>query len=178
MSVGVGGRIRTLPFRGTSDPSLPASIWVVDVDTTGDGSGGANQADVIFHEAGEEDDSFYSLEQFGDQHDVVTALIRLFIVNNQRNYGAIASPVTSTIMGEGLTGLLARTAWQGRDKTWLPYFVGTGPAASTGLQLFLRFAVTNTNGVAYRVHAWGYRWTARAMDTPTGPRRPMGSVFG
>jgi len=178
MTIGVAQRVRHLPFRGTDDPSLPIGVWQADVDSPGDASGGQNSCDIIFNNAGEIDDNFYSLEQFGDQHDVVTGTVHEFIVNNQRNRGAETSPITSVIVSTSVTGLSGRTGWQGSMLPWLPYFVGDPPQATTNTQLFLRFSVTNTNGIAYRLHAWGYRWGPRAFDTPSGPRRPVGSIFG
>ena len=177
MTIGVSQRVRHVPFQGADDPSLPIGIWQGDVESTGDASGGANTVDFVFSNSGEEDDSFYSLEQFGEQHDVVTSQVRQVIFNNQHNYRAPQTPITSTIMGDGGTGILGRTSWQGKDLGWLPYFLGTSPPAQAAVQLFLRFATNNVTTVAYRVHAWGYRWGPRAFGTPTGPRRPPGSVF-
>jgi len=178
MTIGVGQRVRHVPFRGANDPSLPSGIWQGDVESTGDASGGTNSVDFIFANSGEEDDSFYSLEQFGDQLDQDSARARLFIINNQHNYRAPTTPITSSYQAEEAgVGLSSRTGWPAHAMGFLPLFLGTSPPAVALVQLFIRWTVTNVNTIAYRVHAWGYRWGPRAFDTPTGPRRPLGGVF-
>jgi len=178
MATGVGQRIRHLPFRGTDDPSLPVGMWICDVESTGDASGGENSLDVIFSDVGNPEEGFFSLEQLLDQHDVVTSEERALIFNNQRNFLSPTTPITSTFLLASGTGLLGRTGFLGRDANILPYFLGTPPRVVSGVQLFIRLSISNTDLIAFRMHCWGYRWGARAFDTPTGPRRPVGSVFG
>ena len=115
MTIGVAQRARHLPFEGTSDPSLPVSMWICSVESTGDASGGTNSTDVILTESGSGDDGFWSLEQFLDQHDETTARDRLLIFNNQRNLIAPATPLTSSWLMDGATGFSARTGILGRD---------------------------------------------------------------
>jgi len=179
MAVGDSVRAAIFPFLVSSgDPALPNAWWSADVEATGDASGGENTLDVIFSEAGSADDQLWSVEQFADQHDIITSLDRLFIPSNQRNLLNPGTPITSTVKGVSGGGILARTGWEGRDLMFLPYFMGGPPGARTGLRLFARWVVLNTNFVAYRVHAWGYRWGSQAYAAPGGPRRPIGSVFG
>jgi len=179
MSVGVSQFIRHLPFNGSSDPSLPTGIWLVDVESTGDASGGENSLDVGFSTTDSFDDSFYSLEQFLTQHDAVTSLSQLFQAASQKNLVTPTTPITSTVlMVSSGTGIAGVTGWNGRALAWLPYFCGQAHNDLAGVQLFLRFRITNTDTVAFRVHAWGYQWSSRCIATPTGPRRPPDSVFG
>jgi len=178
MSIGVSQFVRHMPFEGSSDPSLPDGMWHVAVESIGDASGGDNTLDVGFATAGSSEDFFYSLEQFGDQHDTVVETPRIFQIANQRNPVAPTVPITSTVMGAVVAPPLPVTGWKGTDMGWLPYWCGQTHRDLPAVQLFLRFRVANTNTVAYRLFAWGYRWSARSIATPTGPRRPPGSVFG
>jgi len=156
---------------------MPSGIWQADIESTGDASGGTNNVDVVFSNSGEEDDSFYSLEQFGDQHDAADSLARQLQVANQHNYRSPTTPITSVYLASASTGIAAVTGWAARDFPFLPLFLGTSPPAVAAVQLFIRWSIVNTTTVAYRVHAWGYRWGPRVFDTPTGPRRPLGGIF-
>jgi len=178
MAVGAAVPAQVFPFVVASgDPALPNAWWQVDIQATGDASGGENTLDVTFSESGSADDQMWSVEQFADQHDVVTSRVRLFVVSNQRNLLDPTSPRTSSIMSVGATGILARTGWRAEQMNFLPYFCGPGPGAAVAARLFASWVITNTDGIAYRVHAWGYRWGSQAYAAPGGPRRPIGSVF-
>lgn len=178
MAIGASARSRHLPFMGSDDPSLPDGMWVADVEVTGDASGGDMACNVILTEAGDIDESYWSLEQFAAQLDQVTGVLFVLKFANQRNYADAASPRTNTIAMGTSTGLQGTTGPTGRDQPPLPYFIGQGPAPATGVQLFIIFAATNTNTVALRIHFWGYRWGPRSLATPTGPQRPLRSPFG
>jgi len=178
VATGVSGRARHYPFSNQLDPALPTGVWQADVISPGDASGGSNTADVLFSEAGVFDDGFYSLEQIADQDDDSTARIRQLVFANQQNVTDPATPITSLLQGAGLGGTANTSGWQGRDLAFLPYFIGAGPIAATGLQLFVRFRTINVDTVTYRIHAWGYRWGPGAWSSPTGPRRPANSIFG
>lgn len=178
MTIGVSGRPTLLPLGGSEDPSLPTTIWTGDVESTGDASGGTNSVNIILSDPLDPDDAFWSLEQFGVQHDSVNAVKYIFQAVNQRNYRPGGTPITSTIMALSNAGTTALTGWVGRDLGWLPYFCGQGSLEGSAAQLFLNWSTENTLAAAFRLHCWGYRWGPRAVDTPTGPRRPLGSVFG
>lgn len=178
MSIAASVDVRHLPFRGTSDPSLPNEVWVADAFVTGDASGGDQAVNTVLTQASDIDESFWSLEQLALQIDRDVALGGVVKFANQRNYADPASPRTSTVTMAGAGGVQGTTSFLGRDHTLTPYFMGQGPAVVTGLQLFIILATANVDTLAMRSHLWGYRWGAGCMDTPTGPRRPLGSVFG
>jgi len=178
MSVGDTVQARIFPFTVASrDPALPNAWWNVDIQATGDASGGENVLNVTFSESGSGDDQMWSVEQFADQHDAVTSLVRLFTASNQRNLVDPLTPITSSIFGTGILGIQGRTGWRGFELSFLPYFLGAPPSAASATRLFAGWVITNTDLVAYRVHAWGYRWGSQAFAAPGGPRRPVSSVF-
>lgn len=178
VSVGASQFARHLPFDGSSDPSLPTGIWQADVEVTGDASGGTISADVLLQGSGEPEDTFYSLEQWLDQHDTAGGTTRVLRFLNQHNYRDPATPISSSHQGAGAGGSGTATGWQGRDIYPQRYFVGRAAPPSVAVQLFIRFETTNTLNIAYRIHAWGYKWSGRAIATPMGPRRPPFGVFG
>jgi len=178
MTIGVAQHARYVPFSGNIDPALPNAVWLSDVFVTGDGSGGVKACDTILTEVGDPDDVWFSLEQVAFQHDRDASVAGTLLVLNQRNLTDPATPIVSTFViqvgtgaGDGRSGPLSR------DLEFLPYFIGNPPSTTTQ-QLFLRIQVTNSDLIALRTHLWGYRWGPGAFDTPSGPRRPAGSVFG
>jgi len=180
MTIGVSARARHMPFRGPDDVSMPSGMWVADVEVTGDASGGEMVLNVILTESAQADESFYSLEQFAYQTDQDSGLLSTFSAFNMRNYADPASPRSMTYnTGPGINGEAGRHGPLPRDTGGLtPLFLGQGPGVNVAAQLFIGLTTTNTLAVAFRTHLWGYRWGGQAMDTPTGPRRPLGSVFG
>lgn len=179
MSIANAENARHMPFEGTLDPSLPIGMWQCGVQVTGDGSGGVRILNVNLSQAGDQNDSLYSLEQVLDQSDSVTANDRQIFVANAHSLVNALVPLTMTISAAGVAGIDARQGWAGRDVgAWLPWFIGRPPPPALGLQLFIALEADNENLVAYRALLWGYRWGPRAFATPSGPVRPLGSVFG
>ncbi len=180
LAVAISGasRPRHLPFRGSSNPSLPIGMWEADAEVTGDASGGDMGVSCVLTEAGQVDDDYYSLESMEFQVDQDTAINVTSHVANMRNLANPAAPRTMAIALGVASGIGGRFGPRGSEFSFLPWFFGQGPAVGTGLQLFVKIATVNTLNLAMRGRFWGYRWGARAMDTPTGPVRPPGSVFG
>lgn len=157
---------------------MPISMWQGVVEATGDASGGVNSISHLLTSAGDLDDRLFSVEHINFQHDVVTALNVLARFQNMQRKGNPALPISITRGLPQITGLDGVNGYIGGESTFLPVFMGSPPAPALGLNMFVTLTIANTDTVAFRAMSWGYAWSARSLDTPTGPRRPQGSVFG
>jgi len=136
-------------------------------------------ANAVLTEANQLDESFWTLEGVQLQLDQASALTGIFKIANMRNYANLAAPRTMTFSLPARNGIQGTSGPVASDvQGGLPILMGQGPAPASGLQLFLIYAVTNTNAIALRSLLWGYRWSERSLDTPTGPRRPPFPPFG
>jgi len=179
MAVSASDSVRYQPFEGSEDPSLPIGYWQCDIDSTGDASGGVHSLSHVLVPSGQPDPSLWSLEQVALQHDAVTQLSFILVFTNQHNPNDPTTPITSTLINTTqAVGLDGRIGLQGRFGASIPYFIGRSAGREASAALTIRLAVTNTDGIAFRSHLFGYRWGGRAFFTPTGPRVPPGSVFG
>jgi len=178
MSLQLTEHVRFQPFEGSEDPSLPIRYWQCSVNSTGDATGGVHTLSHALVPPGQPDPSLWSVEQVGFQHDATTTLSVLFTVINMLNRNDPSTPITVTVIMQGLSGLNGRVGPDGRAQTFLPFFVGSAAGREAAAGLSVHLVIANTNAVAFRSALWGYRWGGRAFYTPTGPRKPIGGVFG
>lgn len=176
MTVTVNVRARFQPFRGSDDPSLPTGYWHASPRVTGDASGGSQIAQVSLVRIDQADDSLWSLEALSAFYTRTTGQSAHIRVPNADNPNVPGQPhslafTTNLVQGANL-GMI-----EGRDLAFLPLYIGKR-AFPLAAALFLEFETFNINTETLDVTMYGYQWSARSLDTPTGPRRPLGSVFG
>lgn len=168
------------PFRGFSDPALPAGYWAAKSSVLGDGSGSLQSLDIRFTPStGGTNSLMYSLEQL--MINVTRNTLpdcRLDLANfdpfpSQASTGAVtvfyAFPLVVDPANSG------RLAMSPRDMTFLPLFLG---ATIKDANAEIGVDVDNVTATSLAVFAQGFFWTPGAINAPGGPQRPPNSVYG
>ena len=177
--------LRRFPYRNLEviDHGLPVGIWYAHPQVTGDASGGTVTILILFQPfAGPTNGQFYSLEQ-------LSARINSEAANRAMS---VRSVNFGTGLGSGQPGQLNIEHAAFMDVTAV---VASGLALSDPRHLrafnrvFLgrpvqgaaaQFNIAMTNigaGVSLDVTAMGYVWNPGAINSPTGIRRPVESLW-
>jgi len=180
MTITVEVPIRFLYYRGNDDPSLPVGIWHMSATLVGDASGGFMAVRAQFKEEGQAvPGDFWNLEQVSALvSDVTTRDAFLRTVGLAPTPGLPAFDRQWAVEFVTLGGSIGNAALGGAAFQLLPLFLGAvrGSASSSATVDIGHGNVTASDSLS--VSMMGYRWDARSILAPGGPRRPPNGLFG
>ena len=174
----ISGRTRLvfLPFRSPGGP-FPAGIWTSQLTLIMDASGGDA---IVTHEVELLTEPFSALMLTLEQITLDDS------VNAATNYllEAIGFEEHNPIGNNNVILILPTTPAPGsvdavrpHDMLLRPLFLGRADRTS-GQNTEISIRGPNINGATIRDALWGYYWGPGAMNSPGGPQRPPGSLFG
>ena len=177
MSVTGAAFISHRSWNGFSDPALPIGYWFIEIESTGNATGGDHSADVQFSIANAStlNANLYSLEDFYMNQSQAATTNALITTANMDNFGG--GP-----MNHRWTALLVIN--EGGLPSGQPFDMkplrGTflGAQRLITAQAVLSTIIDNVNGNVLRVGAQGYYWSPRAILQNGGLQRPPRGIYG
>ena len=166
-SVSIVKDVKTLvPTSNGTDVSYPLGVWGAWHEMPGDESGGV--VDIVFNLGRE---FLFSVEDIclksptGAGNVRVEWLPGVYYGSGPHHFGSI--PVIENIA-------MGHTQWSiGRDAVAYERMMIGGLTQQMEPQVQVIWGANSTAGSGvYAANIWGYYWDRKALNTPTGPRRP------
>lgn len=175
MSIEVVEPIRLLPFKGYEDPGLPDAIWAVSATVSGDATGGQRTIDIAFDASGANlSGRLYNIEQY-EAFDSEGTLKVIRVQAENLGFPPFVLVQDWGIQMQVLSSSADVIAMVESTRQLSGVFLGR--QIDTVTAAFLSSRIANSNGDVFRVGAWGYMWSPRAINAPGGPRRPIDGLF-
>jgi len=161
------------PDAGRPDPGLPARIWQVSEESTGDASGGENIIQVNLKAAGVGPGNLFSLERLAMRSNLDAETVGKVNLAGMEVFtpGNDVPQWRVTVLADPTGGLALMELKDANPRL----FMGQGATAGTAGTMSLSFANTDTEVI--RIVAMGYMWTPGSMNTVGGLRRPAQGFF-
>ena len=176
MTISGTTRLAFLPFNSPPGP-FPAGMWTSQQTVIMDASGGEA---IITHEVVLLSEPFSALMLTIEQLTLDDARTTeqnwlLEAIGFEEHNPVGNNNLIIALRSRATVGTV--TALEPADMLRKPLFLGRCDRTS-GQNSAISIRTDNTNGFSIRDALWGYYWTPGAMNTPGGPQRPPGSLFG
>jgi len=168
-------------FRGYADEGLPAGVWEVNGQVTGDASAGqVNITPVFLRISLGPSNLLYSLEQislFDDKASGSTYALEIdgFDAESAAFVSAQVYSLQTTVLSTDTTGGVGNAMTPERARPMRGLFLGN--PVSRSLSALIRLSGPNVEDDVTQLHMGGYWWHQRSWNAPGGPRRPPGGLY-